>query len=78
MELRRCFVLRILAGLPRDAAATLLQIDVEHVDQYTSAALPALAALQNKRTPTKTNNGFYDHVPPGAEYLCCHAGHPGY
>jgi hypothetical protein len=44
--LRHCFVLRILAGLPRDVCASLLQLDVEQVDDGTCAALPMLANIQ--------------------------------
>jgi hypothetical protein len=42
--LRRCFVLRILAGLPSQACARLLHSDSRRVDRYTRAALQCLGA----------------------------------
>jgi len=41
--LRRCFVLRILVGLPRQVCARLLRLSSEQVDEYTCAALQCLA-----------------------------------
>jgi hypothetical protein len=40
--LRRCFVLRILVGLPSQVCARLLCFHSERVDQYTCAALQCL------------------------------------
>jgi DNA-directed RNA polymerase specialized sigma24 family protein len=42
-QLRRCFVLRILAGLPAKACARLLGLHLEVVEQYTCDALQCLA-----------------------------------
>ncbi len=41
--LRRCFVLRILAGLPAKACARLLGLHSDAVDRYTCDALRSLA-----------------------------------
>ena len=41
--LRRCFVLRILAGLPAQACARLLSLQSDMVEQYTCDALQCLA-----------------------------------
>ena len=49
-RLRRCYVLRILAGLSRQACARMLHLDCRRVDLYTNAALksmPFLAARPN-------------------------------
>ena len=43
-ELRRCFVLRILVGLPAKACARLLHLQSGQVDEYTYAAFQCLAA----------------------------------
>jgi len=39
---RRCFVLRVLVGLSRQACARLLHLDIFHVDRYTCEALKYL------------------------------------
>jgi len=44
-DLRRCFVLRILVGMSRQACARLLRLKVRSVDQYTRAALQCLAGF---------------------------------
>jgi DNA-directed RNA polymerase specialized sigma24 family protein len=41
--LRRCFVLRILAGLPAQACARLLSLHSDMVERYTCDALQSLA-----------------------------------
>jgi hypothetical protein len=43
-QLRRCFVLRILVGLPVKVCARLLHLQAGQVDEYTCAALQCLAA----------------------------------
>jgi DNA-directed RNA polymerase specialized sigma24 family protein len=43
--LRRCFVLRMLAGLPREVCARLLHLEVQQVDERTCAALPMLSII---------------------------------
>ena len=42
-QLRRCFVLRILAGLPTEACARLLGLHSDVVERYTCDALQCLA-----------------------------------
>ena len=42
-QLRRCFVLRILAGLPEQACARLLSLHSDMVERYTCDALQCLA-----------------------------------
>jgi DNA-directed RNA polymerase specialized sigma24 family protein len=42
-QLRRCFVLRILAGLPAKACARLLFLHSDLIEQYTCDALQCLA-----------------------------------
>jgi hypothetical protein len=42
--LRRCFVLRILVGLPKEECARLLRLDSHSVERYTHAALQCLGA----------------------------------
>jgi DNA-directed RNA polymerase specialized sigma24 family protein len=44
-QLRQCYVLRVLVGLPRQACATLLGLSLQRVDQYTCAALRCLPLL---------------------------------
>ncbi|HTS27310.1 MAG TPA: sigma factor-like helix-turn-helix DNA-binding protein [Bryobacteraceae bacterium] len=44
-NLRRCFVLRVLAGLPRAACARLLNLNAASVNENTCAALERLAGL---------------------------------
>ena len=44
-ELRRCFVLRILAGVPSKVCAQLLRLGATQIDQYCCAAMQALSAL---------------------------------
>lgn len=42
-DLRRCFVLRILVGMSRQACARLLGLNLRSVDQHTCVALQCLA-----------------------------------
>ena len=44
-QLRQCYVLRVLVGLPRQACASLLQLSSQQVDHYTCAALRSLPFL---------------------------------
>lgn len=44
-NLRRCFVLRFLAGVPVQACARLLHLDAGQVDEYSCAALRCLAGF---------------------------------
>lgn len=60
--LRRCFVLRMLAGLSRDVCARLLRLNVRTVDQYTAAALECLGGahpVSLPRHPTRIPNSSY-------------------
>jgi len=41
---RRCFVLRVLAGLPLEACARLLHLDSRRLERYTCAAFQCLGA----------------------------------
>jgi DNA-directed RNA polymerase specialized sigma24 family protein len=43
-QLRRCFVLRILAGLNSEVCARLLGLQSDRVEEYTRAALQSLGA----------------------------------
>ncbi len=47
-QLRHSFVLRVLVGLSRQAAARLLQLSPRQVDQHTCAALKCLPALADR------------------------------
>ncbi len=47
-NLRRCFVLRVLAGFPRQVCARLLHLHATVVDECTSAAAACLAALDER------------------------------
>jgi DNA-directed RNA polymerase specialized sigma24 family protein len=49
-QLRRCFVLHILAGLSRQACARLLNLQTRQVDRYTCAALRRLPFLAEHLT----------------------------
>jgi len=44
-QLRQCYVLRVLVGLPRQACAALLRLSLQRIDQYTCAALRCLPLL---------------------------------
>jgi hypothetical protein len=44
-DLRRCFVLRVLAGLPNEICARMLRIEIHRVDELVSASAQALANL---------------------------------
>jgi DNA-directed RNA polymerase specialized sigma24 family protein len=44
-ELRRCFVLRVLIGLPREVCARLLHLGVGEVDERTCNASLSLAGV---------------------------------
>jgi hypothetical protein len=42
---RRCFVLRVLVGLPRETCARLLRSEIDQIDEGTRAALSELPSL---------------------------------
>ncbi len=44
-NLRRCFVLRYLAALPREVCARFLQVTLARVDEFSCAAVRELARL---------------------------------
>ncbi len=48
LNLRYCYVLRILVGLPREVCAWLLQMDSSQIDEYTCAAILELPRVQEK------------------------------
>jgi hypothetical protein len=48
-QLRRCFVLRILVGLPTPVCAGLLHLPSRRVDEYTCAALRCLGSTRSLR-----------------------------
>ena len=43
---RRCFVLRFLAGVPKETSARLLRMTDQNFDEYTRAALSGLAGFE--------------------------------
>jgi len=45
-RLRQCYVLRILAGQPREVCARLLDLHPQQVDQYTNAAMQCLPLMK--------------------------------
>jgi len=45
-QLRYCYVLRMLIGLPRDVCAWLLHVDTSKIDQQTCAAMLELPQIQ--------------------------------
>jgi hypothetical protein len=49
-DLRRCFVLRILVGLPEEYCAGLLRLSSRLVDEYTCEALKRLPSLADQST----------------------------
>jgi hypothetical protein len=52
LQPRRCFVLRTLAGLSRQACARLLHLNALGVDRYTSEALECLATFASSQNAT--------------------------
>jgi len=69
---RRCFVLRVLAGLPLEACDRLLNLDSRRLEQYTRAALQCLgveagggsalpADLEERLRPTALRVRFWQH-----------------
>ena len=45
LDFRRCFVLRVLIGLPRAVCARLLQTEIHRIDELVYASARALAGL---------------------------------
>ena len=50
-ELRRCFVLRILAGFAREVCASLLHLSKDRIEEHTHAALRQLPAASRRLAP---------------------------
>jgi hypothetical protein len=48
-DLRHCFVLRVLVGLPREICARLLRVDAGQIDERTCTAMLELPAVQRNR-----------------------------
>jgi hypothetical protein len=51
-DLRYCFVCRILLGLPREACASLLRLELQQLDERTCAAMLSLVTLSLACPPT--------------------------
>jgi hypothetical protein len=47
-DLRRCFALRVLAGLPRRFCALLLNLEIEQVEEKAGIAAQMLAGISEK------------------------------
>ena len=57
-QARRCFVLRVLAGLPLEACARLLHLDSRRLERYTCAAFQCLGAeAASGRSPVRFGRG---------------------
>lgn len=50
-QMRYCYVLRILVGLPREVCAWLLHLDTSQVEQRACAAMLELPHIQQKEYP---------------------------
>ncbi len=48
-DLRHCFVLRFLVGLPREVCARLLHLEIRQVDERARAAMLELPTIQRNR-----------------------------
>ena len=53
-NLRHCYVLRMLVGLPREVCAWLLHQEIWQVDQFTCAAMIALPLIQKRKSSRET------------------------
>jgi hypothetical protein len=49
-DLRHCFVLRVLVGLPREICARLLRLDAGQIDERTCTAMLELPAVQRNKS----------------------------
>jgi hypothetical protein len=58
-HLRPYFVLRVLAGLPRESCAAVLNTGLDQVDQGTCSALLELAEMTNKETASLPLSGHF-------------------
>jgi hypothetical protein len=59
-NVRRCFVLRVLAGWPRQTCARLLHLSAQEVDRFTRAALQRLAGFDPSSGHEKFRRGSVD------------------
>jgi hypothetical protein len=48
--LRRCYVLRFLVGLPREACGRLLRLEIRQIDEWARTAMLELPAIQRNGT----------------------------
>ncbi len=48
--LRRCYVLRSLVGLPREACGRLLRLEIRQIDEWARTAMLELPAIQRNGT----------------------------
>jgi hypothetical protein len=46
-EIRRCFVLRVLVGMPSNVCAQILHADIRQLDQYCCVAMRKLSAFDS-------------------------------
>ncbi len=56
-DLRHCFVLRVLMGLPRQACARLLRLDDGQIDERTCTAMLELPAIERQKSLTNRQAG---------------------
>jgi hypothetical protein len=49
-ELRRCYVLRVLLGLPREICARMLRTEIHRIDELVCVSARALACLPEEPT----------------------------
>jgi hypothetical protein len=54
-DLRHCFVLRFLVGLPREVCARWLRLEVRQVDARACTAMLELPTIQSNREALRTN-----------------------
>lgn len=54
-NLRHCFVLRVLAGLPREVCALMLQTGPQQIDELVCDSVQALAVFSRSEQPTRVS-----------------------
>jgi hypothetical protein len=54
-DLRRCYVLRVLVGLSREACARILNTGIHHIDELVCASARALAGPLELTTATSSH-----------------------
>ena len=60
-QLRYCYVLRILIGLPREVCAWLLHLEMSQIDQHTCTAILKLPHIQ-QRARCSSATGFTKNI----------------